>query len=729
MTRSRSRALLGLVVTGLFMTLAGWPATALIPTAPTLTPTPTPTARPTAQPTARPTTSPTPTPTARPTARPTVDVEIVAITPQVLDVTGEEPISVVVQITNVSTTTVAAGRATLSLAARNMRTRADVDRWAAGTLDVERRTLVEVDLPGPLAPETSVEVPLTVAHTARQMLDDGRLVNEWGPRGLVVEVDDGTTPRTPVEARTFLLVKSNQDIPQAPVALLAALTGPPVAPTLPKIGDGPARTLDQATGDRLAEVTEALASSPQVGLAVDPALTADDAGLLAAVQDRWEVLTLPWGDPDLQALAQAQTWDLLTRARQLANTDGPDRSVVWSVDPVDAATAAAVRATGATWIVAPPSAVGTLTQVSTPDGDLTVLSPDETVSALFDGSSDLGSAQAQQQALALLATAARGPDQRSGPEPVLVATGRDWTADADWTQGFVTALSAAPWVRLTTTTSLPVGRRDLPRATTDAPATAPDTGLDALEADRRDLAKFATVTERPGLVTNGVDQAALLAASYAWRADPNGRPAAVTALREAVAQRRNALYLTKRTDLTLLTKKGDVRFNIRNDLPVAATVRVRLEPEKACLRGGNLAGPIWSPEVTAAPNTDTPVAITLYAQANCQVTVQATLVGANGVEVTNDPVEWKTKVRAQFEIVGTAVVGVLLGLGLVLGVVRTVRRGQSGRRGDRTTTDPVRLGVLGGETPIAGIPMVKLLTPIAGIPTVKRRPDPPDETT
>ena len=52
------------------------------------------------------------------------------------------------------------------------------------------------------------------------------------------------------------------------------------------------------------------------------------------------------------------------------------------------------------------------------------------------------------------------------------------------------------------------------------------------------------------------------------------------------------------------------------------------------------------------------------------------------------------------ESVGTAVVGVLLAVGLVLGVVRTVRRGQSARRGARLVHDDEGtrpLPVLGGS--------------------------------
>ena len=39
------------------------------------------------------------------------------------------------------------------------------------------------------------------------------------------------------------------------------------------------------------------------------------------------------------------------------------------------------------------------------------------------------------------------------------------------------------------------------------------------------------------------------------------------------------------------------------------------------------------------------------------------------------------RVRADWENVGTAIVGVLLALGLAFGLWRTIRRGQSERRG------------------------------------------------
>ena len=55
---------------------------------------------------------------------------------------------------------------------------------------------------------------------------------------------------------------------------------------------------------------------------------------------------------------------------------------------------------------------------------------------------------------------------------------------------------------------------------------------------------------------------------------------------------------------------------------------------------------------------------------------------ADGTPVSQ-PVAFTARVTPTIEGVGTIVVGVLLAIGLVLGVVRTVRRGQSARRGSR----------------------------------------------
>jgi hypothetical protein len=89
------------------------------------------------------------------------------------------------------------------------------------------------------------------------------------------------------------------------------------------------------------------------------------------------------------------------------------------------------------------------------------------------------------------------------------------------------------------------------------------------------------------------------------------------------------------------------------------------------------------------------------------VTVTAQLTSPDGLAVS-PTVRFTAQVAPSIESIGTIVVAVLLALGLVLGIIRTVRRGQSARRGARTESEagaPVSLPVLGGtaaeETPPA----------------------------
>ena len=66
------------------------------------------------------------------------------------------------------------------------------------------------------------------------------------------------------------------------------------------------------------------------------------------------------------------------------------------------------------------------------------------------------------------------------------------------------------------------------------------------------------------------------------------------------------------------------------------------------------------------------------------------------------PVQFTAQVAPTIESIGTIVVGVLLAIGLVLGIVRTIRRGQSARRGARTEAEAgtsTSLPVLGGTAP------------------------------
>ena len=105
--------------------------------------------------------------------------------------------------------------------------------------------------------------------------------------------------------------------------------------------------------------------------------------------------------------------------------------------------------------------------------------------------------------------------------------------------------------------------------------------------------------------------------------------------------------------------------------------------------------------VVVEAQSETNVRVPLHARANCTVDVSAQLTATDGL-AASPSVRFTAQVAPTIESIGTIVVGILLAIGLVLGIVRTVRRGQSARRGARTEAEAgtsTSLPVLGGTAP------------------------------
>jgi hypothetical protein len=124
----------------------------------------------------------------------------------------------------------------------------------------------------------------------------------------------------------------------------------------------------------------------------------------------------------------------------------------------------------------------------------------------------------------------------------------------------------------------------------------------------------------------------------------------------------------------VISSSAQISVAVRNELDQDATVRVELRPQKGCLETAR------SPLVPVAANDETSVVLTLRATANCDVTVEVSLLSETN-RVLATPVQFDARVAPTIESVGAIVVGVLLALGLAFGIWRTVRRGQTTRRG------------------------------------------------
>jgi len=512
----------------------------------------------------------------------------------------------------------------------------------------------------------------------------------------------------------------------------AAVPGPSPSPT-PSAGDAAEQGADAAgtddrltaltaAGGRLSKLLQATADHPYVSWAVDPALVdgaaagsrSDQAwltALTAAAADR-EVLRLPWADPDLAAVAHAGTADgaadLLALARGVASTSGADlwadaEPVLWTADEVpDQVTAArAAQSDPGTPLVVGPDAMpargseapSSPTTVDTTGGSVTALVPDPTLSDLLSdpATSQPGvtPATAAQRVLAETAVLARSDDARS--TYVLATTPRDWQPAAAVTQAQLAALGSAPWVETATVaemlTAHAAGRADGDEAERAAlpESQRTDTELtpawvNALAAQWRSAGEFAAVVPDPAALLRGLDADLVSPLAVAWRDDPDGRAAAINDAIAESQQRQSGLDVLLNEQFTVISSSAQISVAVRNDLDQAARVRVELRPQKACLDTAR------SPVTEVAPNADTTVTMTLRASANCDVTVDVSLVSETGRQLTT-PQQFSARVAPTIESVGGIVVGVLLALALAFGIWRTVRRGQTSRRGARVVRD------------------------------------------
>ncbi|WP_158371055.1 DUF6049 family protein [Cellulosimicrobium cellulans] len=477
-----------------------------------------------------------------------------------------------------------------------------------------------------------------------------------------------------------------------------------------------------AAGGRLSKLLQATGEHPFVSWAIDPALVdsaatgsrADQAWLSAltgAAADR-EVLRLPWADPDLAAVAHAGAADgaadLLALARGVPSQAGADLwadadPVLWTADDVpDQVTAArAAQSDPGTPLVVGSDAMpaedsespSSPTTVRTTAGDLTALVPDPTLSDLLSdpAASQPGvtAATAAQRVLAETAVLARSEESRT--TYVLAATPRDWQPSAGVTQAQLAALGSAPWVETTTVaemlTAHAAGRADGDEAErAELPASQrSDTELtpawvNALAAQWRSAGEFAAVVPDPAALLTGLDADLVAPLAVAWRADPDGRAAAINDAIAESQQRQSGLEVVLNEQFTVISSSAQISVAVRSTLDQPARVRVELRPQKACLDTAR------SPVTEVAPNADTTVTMTLRASANCDVTVDVSLVSETGRQLAT-PQEFSARVAPTIESVGGVVVGVLLALALTFGIWRTVRRGQTARRGARVVRD------------------------------------------
>ncbi len=614
-------------------------------------------------------------------------------------------------VTNTGTRTLDAVRLRLRTATGALETRAQLSRWAQATPADDAGTRVDAatGLIGTKAPsQQSASVPAGQTRTFRLSVaaaDLGLETSGLSPVGLAVEAvarRNGLLDRVGL-VRTFTVWSPAVDYRPTAVSVLV-----PVTSSVARLDAGaPDAALadEMVSGGRLDAVLQATADT-RVAWALDPAVesaahtavsgtepagVADAAtawlGRLAVGRAGRDVASLPWGDPDVAALARGHAVRLLAEADQrsaaLSRSSASMAQVhlAWPAGgQADSTTLQLLTGPVRRFVVlnslAMPATVGYtptgLTVVPGTGGRLRGLLYDQAASDTLTCAGGANPVLCRQRLLA--DTAAITAERPSDARHVLLVTPRAWSPSPEDVRTTLTALSGVPWVQLRPLSTLVSAEPPAVRRTVAAyPRTAVAAELNLshvvqVAADELSLSRLTRILDDPGPVVDPARTRALSIVGVTWRGHTRAELASARqALDVAVEAVGSGVRVVPPPPILLLSTSGPLPITLANALPYPVHVKLRLVPRTGQLTVHTEV----DVEVPALKTTTTKVPS--RAVANGNVEVEAQLLTPQGVPV-GDPVTFQVRVRRDWEFRGLSVLAAVLLVLLLVGLVRGARR-------------------------------------------------------
>lgn len=490
--------------------------------------------------------------------------------------------------------------------------------------------------------------------------------------------------------------------PQAPQSTDSSASSPPTAPstTAPSASATPS---PQTGGNATASPS---GKAPQVSNEV----TQLSAALARAIHSD-SLVALPWGDSDTAALAHLQQTSLIETATRRTQESaivkaGAPTSVSWLASSVaDATTVNALAQPDSTIIASPESLPPSDELTYTPSslgasGNHAVLIPEQSLSGALTGqdanptASDQGDPTTQSTQASALDTRQllRGDSAilvRQAPmleRDIVVAMPRQAASavQSSVVRERVAALRSVPWTQSQTLGALQESAQHEVAAVNEGTSRierseSPDTVIDDDELSADTLAaagrtattlqSISSVLSEPAALLGDYTDLEAVVSSASWRADPTTRNAQVPAAEAAGAGVTSSLAAVPSSTINLISSEAQLPVRVASSLAQDVTVQVYLVSNNKRLQ---------------VPRTTT-VRVPAHQQAKVTVPIQA--VGSGDVALTvqvlaadgttvGTPTTVNMRVRADWEGRGTGIiVGVLVSI-VVIGTVRTVRRGR-----------------------------------------------------
>jgi hypothetical protein len=412
-------------------------------------------------------------------------------------------------------------------------------------------------------------------------------------------------------------------------------------------------------------------------------------------------LVLPFGDPDLAALAHNGAAELLALARQQGDAvarqvlgAGARSSVAWPADGrADAATVAMLA--GSSWqgiVLTASSQPPASPQKATPPGRSTVTRPgaalagilaDDELSRLLAqlGTAGINRSQAtliQQRLLAELATITGEHPAQS--RPLLVTAPRTWDPDPAMVEPVLRVLRNVSWVRVQSVDALLAERpSSVPRSPRlqyprqARAAELPKDTVDWVMGQMRSLDAIRPVLTAPQLIVPELQQRAVSLTGLAWRRhDGPQLDRARKPLQGRVTALHNGVTVLPGSDVNMVSHSGSLTMTVQNRLNQPVRVLLVLKPRSGLLQVGNRKA------FTVGTRGNHTAVIPLRAVGNGEVLVDAALwTSPKGDEPIHQAQPLLIRIHSNWETIGLAIAGGVLGLLVLLGLVRSIRRGRN----------------------------------------------------
>ena len=498
---------------------------------------------------------------------------------------------------------------------------------------------------------------------------------------------------TPSQSATATPTASPSAAPTAtPTASAQAADGATVATPTDSASATPSTTASApATG---------AAAAPTTGTSSTNSTTSTDTELVEALKvaaAKGDVVALPWSDADVCALAHLGRSDLISSATSRSGgsgtvEEGASTGLAWVAGALDTSTLRALSDTTTTVIASPGDLPVAESLTYTPSGTTvvngrTVLVPDTDLSSALGGRlttdagetnlSDLDARQVLRGDTAILTrqapslsrdvvvTLSRTQAARTDPEVlrqrIAALTGSGWTTAQDLDALLAGADESSREGGDVTRQALPAEQR----------AASEVSAADLTRATRAAsyLSSVASVLEDPSAVLGREGDVVATTASASWRTDTAGRVSNISSAREAGDAVAAGLTAVPSSTINLISSKADLPVRITSSLDQDVTVRIHLVPSAQRLQ----ADADTTVTVPASGEVTSKVPVTAVGSGDVDLTIE--VLAADGTPV-GTPTTVHMRVRADWENLGTRVIGLGLVIMLAVGIARTVRRGR-----------------------------------------------------